>query len=513
MALSSARALQELGLQVATDGPAFTHILRRQSVSKASVAPAAGSSAKRIDTVASSSVGASSASAPSKPVANGPAKAPAPAAAPKILSAGSALAPQQPGHGFSVMTWNVLLPNSMDGWWIYKYYRNPGPAAEWTARQALMQQQLLAAAADVICLQEVSDQSFDQDFQFLCDAGYAALMHEKKGRMRPATFWRRDGWESLGAVHKDRTLVVVLKRLIGPDAGKVVFLVNGHLSAGPSADRRLRQIEDALSAVSKEAKRLSLDKQPIPTICCGDFNSQGISGVREILVNGQVTPDFREGGDPTERGQDGKVITSKTKKQTIGRFQDALEAAFGVDCVPATILVSNIDGKMLQADGAAQPALLAAVDKAFSSLCSEGRSVMLMPDVERFLLKVNHVFGRGSEYRFAMAAMEKRGVEEFHLEDFRALYLAELHEGKFWGVEHDLQVLNGAGMAVPSEGPCQLRFDYVYFSEASFQLVAVQEPLTEAQKKMVWGEPYEVFPNAWHPSDHLPVAATFAFSH
>jgi mRNA deadenylase 3'-5' endonuclease subunit Ccr4 len=92
---------------------------------------------------------------------------------------------------FSVMSYNVLLPNSVDGWWIYKYYQagTPFEVTTWPRRQALLRQQILAADSDVVCLQEVSDKSFDSDFAFMAEAGYASVMLSK-GRMRNATFWK-----------------------------------------------------------------------------------------------------------------------------------------------------------------------------------------------------------------------------------------------------------------------------------------------------------------------------------
>lgn len=39
---------------------------------------------------------------------------------------------------------------------------------------------------------------------------------------------------------------------------------------------------------------------------CGDFNSQGLSAVNELLTTAIVNPDFRESGDPTEKGQEGQ---------------------------------------------------------------------------------------------------------------------------------------------------------------------------------------------------------------
>merc|ERR1719265_267275 len=197
-------------------------------------------------------------------------------------------------------------------------------------------------------------------------------------------------------------------------------------------------------------------------VFCGDFNSQGISGVRELLVAGKVDPDFRESGDPTEKGQEGKPITSKTKSNNFGLFVDAVEATVGAGNAPATILASNIDAKMVNPDGSATPQMLAALNEAFSQCCSQGNAAMSSADVEKFLRLVNGEYGRGSEFRFAQAVFERRGEQVLHADDFVALYVQELEQGKFWGVEHDLRVINGRGLSEPAEGACELRFDYVY---------------------------------------------------
>ena len=121
-----------------------------------------------------------------------------------------------------VLSYNVLLPNSKDGWWIYKYFdaNVPTEARTWAHRSALLQAQLLGAGADVICLQEVSPESFAQDFAFLTAAGYG---HEllNKGRMRCATFFKSDRFELRHSFCKDRTLTTELcpLRERGEDAG------------------------------------------------------------------------------------------------------------------------------------------------------------------------------------------------------------------------------------------------------------------------------------------------------
>eukprot|EP00929_Paragymnodinium_shiwhaense_P103823 TRINITY_DN6760_c0_g1_i1.p1 TRINITY_DN6760_c0_g1~~TRINITY_DN6760_c0_g1_i1.p1 ORF type:complete len:553 (+),score=100.85 TRINITY_DN6760_c0_g1_i1:20-1678(+) len=525
--MENVAALQRLGLNVCPEASAFNLLrpVRPHVVPVGSLAaPSVPASSKR----SAASVGAVVAATATAAVASRSDRSPGKirATASTSATAGATEGLQTPARvlpaetklkeagskGFSLFTYNVLLPNSKDGWWIYKYYRDPKPEyTEWPARQAMLQKQLTTADSDIVCLQEVSDLSFEEDFSFMAPAGYTSLLHEKKGRMRPATFWKSADWELVSSLHRDRTLVTLLRRQGGPDAGRHLYVINCHLSAGPSADRRLRQVHEALEQAAKDAKKQGISAYSMAI--CGDFNSQGVSAVRELLVNGEVGPDFRESGDQTERGQEGKQLTSKTKKQTCGRFANAAECAFGVGNVPATILAANIDSKMLNPDNKPTEALLAAVNASFDKFASS-KDMMDKAAVERWVVAINKTLGRGSEFRAAMAAMEARGGEELHRDDFVALYVSELEEGKFWGVEHDLRVMleRGTGLANPSEGPCQLSFDYIYFAQEGLQLVGVQEPLSKEKKDMVFSEPWEVLPNRWHPSDHLPVAAVFEFS-
>ena len=94
----------------------------------------------------------------------------------------------RPPNGFSLISLNVLLPNSIDGWWLYKYYPPgvPDAAMAWPARAALLESFLLRADPDIVCLQECAAESFESDFSFLHRAGYNAALYGK-GRMRPAT--------------------------------------------------------------------------------------------------------------------------------------------------------------------------------------------------------------------------------------------------------------------------------------------------------------------------------------
>jgi len=118
--------------------------------------------------------------------------------------------------------------------------------------------------ADVVCFQEVSPVSFDDDFAFMKDLGYEGEMF-KKGRFRPATFFKQSRLEAVSpAVHKDRTLLSSFRRLAvkGPVASTTNstttensdalsptwYVLNCHLQAGKEGRRRIRQINEGIRA-------------------------------------------------------------------------------------------------------------------------------------------------------------------------------------------------------------------------------------------------------------------------
>mgnify|MGYP003306424848 CR=1 FL=1 len=70
-----------------------------------------------------------------------------------------------------------------------------------------------------------------------------------------------------------------------------------------------------------------MSETPAAVVVAGDFNSQGRTAVREILEVGEVLPEYRESGDPTEVEQGQNEVTSKPKRQVIGTFADAMEVA------------------------------------------------------------------------------------------------------------------------------------------------------------------------------------------
>jgi mRNA deadenylase 3'-5' endonuclease subunit Ccr4 len=115
--------------------------------------------------------------------------------------------------------------------------------------------------ADVVCLQEVSPVSFEDDFAFMAELGYDGKEMYKKGRFRPATFWKTSQCElAAPPVHKDRTLLTSFRLLHKSDAAteqaRNWYVLNCHLQAGKQSKRRLRQINEGVRAVVTLAKKL-----------------------------------------------------------------------------------------------------------------------------------------------------------------------------------------------------------------------------------------------------------------
>ena len=493
-------------------------------------------------------------------------------------------------NGFSLLSFNVLLPNSQDGWWLYKYYDGVSQdyaTTLWPARSKLLAERLLSADADVVLLQECSADSFETDWSFLFDAGYDYAIHTK-GRMRPATFWKRERMALCDAAGKpldcepsaavttgDRTLIAnfLLRDSTGaPLVDKPpISIVNAHLSAGQESRRRLQQIHGALDSIRKARAKVDA-KGEVSCIVAGDFNSQGRTAVREILEVGEVLPEYRESGDPTEVEQGQNEVTSKPKRQVIGTFADAMEVAHaaaaskgntpsggggvegsaqevfmryydswrairgeaaaeaaGVEeegaaaavspagTVPPTLIAPELMSHMVDASGQATPALIAAVDECFDLLSADKRC-FTEAEQEVWLSKINDPAGefpggvqRGSEYRKALSLREGHENTPLTRADFQELYAEEVMQGKFWGVEHDLRVLRGKGMRQPGAPPFTARFDNLFYTSGTLKLHAAQEALPPAQlEELLSGK--AILPNAWHASDHLPVAAAFEWA-
>jgi endonuclease/exonuclease/phosphatase family metal-dependent hydrolase len=437
-----------------------------------------------------------------------------------------------------VLSYNVLLPNSVDGWWTYKMYA-PGTIADpseasWPRRSALLRDAIRSADADVVCLQEVSAGSFEEDFRWMSEElGYVGCELFKKGRFRPATFWRPSAVSLVSASHRDRCIVTAFA--LEPTAADAaapthadVSVINCHLQAGPEGARRLRQVLDAVEAAAKGAKKAGVsDPSKVALVVCGDLNGDERSAAVRLLEDGLVEPSFAE--------DDGVAVTSKVKKLPVPPLVDCA-AAVGDRPPPPTLVVAELisllvegasdQGRAARLSKGAEAALRAAFDQ-----LAAGKPTMDAAAVERWLVRVNGQVGRGSEFRKALAEMGGGAAQpvqgapaaaaaegndaadepeagasapsaappsippdgQLTWAGFQAVYNAELQAGKFWGVGYDLYALGWPPEGLGKTGVFTARYDRVYASVA-LEVVAVRDCVSESP-----------CPNSEQPSDHLPV--------
>mmetsp|Transcript_26854 Transcript_26854/g.38543 ORF Transcript_26854/g.38543 Transcript_26854/m.38543 type:complete len:467 (+) Transcript_26854:267-1667(+) len=463
----------------------------------------------------------------------------------RLLEKGNAL--PRGSQGFTISTYNVLLPNSVDGWWIYKYYQKHVPMDQrtWEHRSELTKKNILGfgGGADIVCVQETSAESFDDDFNFLKEAGYNYVLHSKF-RFRVATFFRKEKFILKCEKHGDRSLTTLLEFKdksdddIIQEQDRSVFIVNVHLTGGPSPDKRVRQIHDATELIRKEinkrnaAMRLATggkkdDNNNNNTtllhpsvIICGDFNEEGDTAVNKLLCEGLVPAGCSD--------KYCRVVTTKLKKQELGLFRDAHDILYstmnaGLKRPPTLICPNLVEHFVLEEateplDGGATqliptPKLVKALKKAWEAL-THGRNVMKHEEMKEWLVKINVQLGRGSEYRNALAVLEEKRrageAEVLTFDDYLGLYVRELHDGKFWGVDHDLRQRLDCPVDGAGEGQSfHAVYDYIYYNPG-LKLEAIREELSKDELSLAL-EGDDPLPNAWQPSDHVMQTAAFSF--
>jgi endonuclease/exonuclease/phosphatase family metal-dependent hydrolase len=429
----------------------------------------------------------------------------------------------------SVLTWNILLPNSQDGWWTYKIYspKNLDPKVPtWEYRQSLLKDRIGTINADVVCLQEISPTSFEQDFGFMADLGYDGHELFKRGRFRPVTFWKTTECRLVTpAVHKDRCLITAFEKWTvsqGSTSDDVIpvessshqppfwYVVNCHLQAGQQGPRRVRQLLEAIKGVLTLARKLK-EKNPeesLRLVVCGDFNGGPESGAIRLLEDGVIDKTFLE---------DEQLVTSEKKTLPLSRpLLDATAAVTSRE-PPPTLVVAELMSTLMDEPSYSNPVLsrgmIERLQRIYKRLATRPDGLMSKIDVERWLIRINKEVGRGDEFRNAAIVMgfidanqddpwevrknrislPEEGILTF--EGFLGVYQKELSSGKFWGIAHDMEVLDDP---LPDAGVFTSRYDRIYYNGESVQPIAVLDTLAT-----------ESCPNDREPSDHLPVAVSF----
>ena len=392
---------------------------------------------------------------------------------------------------------------------------------KWEYRKSLLKERIGQIDADVVCLQEVSPLSFEEDFKFMFESlGYDGVELFRKGRFRPATFWKKDRVELIcPAQHKDRTMLTTF-RLIGEDENAFDqnnwHVLNCHLQAGKQGGRRVRQLFEGVSTAYKSAKKLKEENpEDLKLIVCGDFNGGNESGAVHLLEKGMIDQNFRE---------DGEQVSSKAKKLPLSNpMNDAIcsEREVG-NPAPSTLVVPELISIMID-HGSVETAhiepqfsqeVMDRLSRIYERFAKDSPGCkMTKADVEEWLTIINGRVGRGTEFRNAAKLMgwqeppsdpdeQKEDRPSIVIpddsiltySDFVTVYLDELRQGKFWGIAWDLAKL---GEPLKVSGVFQARYDRMYFS-SSLAPTAVLDTISIVP-----------CPNRIEPSDHLPVCASF----
>ena len=245
--------------------------------------------------------------------------------------------PNGPSVGsFTVLTYNVLadLYANQD---MYTYC--PAWALSWSYRKQNLIRELVSYDADIMCLQEVQSDHFDDVFvNELKNHGYSHVFKKKTSEVFTgstyaidgcATFFKKNKFAqvkkyevefnkaalslsealqaqsqkkaALNRLMKDNVaLIVVLEALDAPDTSltpsanasqgtqkrQLICLANTHIHANQELkDVKLWQVHTLLKGLEKIAA--SAD---IPMLVCGDFNSIPGSAPHSLLSTGRVDP-------------------------------------------------------------------------------------------------------------------------------------------------------------------------------------------------------------------------------
>lgn len=242
---------------------------------------------------------------------------------------------------FKVMNWNILADLYATES-VYPYCEKW--ALSWTWRKHLILKEVKSMAADIITLQEVQKDAYDDWFRpQLAEAGYEGIYQAKqrdpifhRGKYTAegcATFYKTTRFKRIDkqVVNYDRlstdhvkaafngqeqqscdraiqrlskgnvALALILEDLhirttssnqaTGPNGGHCLCVVNTHILCDPgAADVKLCQAHFLMKALKQICSQFS----NMPMLICGDFNSTQDSAVYEYLCQGCVRPDHEE---------------------------------------------------------------------------------------------------------------------------------------------------------------------------------------------------------------------------
>ncbi|GMH46198.1 hypothetical protein BSKO_14166, partial [Bryopsis sp. KO-2023] len=237
---------------------------------------------------------------------------------------------------FTVLTYNILADLYASQGDMYQCYC-PAWALSWHYRKLNLIRELAAYRADVVCLQEVQSNHYEDYFRgAMEDHGYSGVFKRKTNEVFVgkalaidgcATFYRRDRFTlikkyevefnkaavstanqypepqrnaALQRLSKDNVALIVVLESVHPMLGRqkqLICVANTHIHANPDhSDVKLWQVHTLLKGLEKIAASAE-----IPIIVAGDFNSEPGSAAHTLLVMQGIDQTHPEtGNDPAQ---------------------------------------------------------------------------------------------------------------------------------------------------------------------------------------------------------------------
>ena len=236
----------------------------------------------------------------------------------EMLSVFGALEHIQSGMAVKVLNWNILA----DIYATEQMYDYCAPwALSWPYRRTLIMKQIAALDGDIVCLQEVQNDSFETDLKPAMEALGFDYVYAPKTRTMftnkytsegAAIFYRSCRFRKLdqcvldfdakaaefGGFNKNqlnrlsRGNVAVFTMLEDlRHGGRPLVVANTHITADVDAgDVKIWQTQTLLESLYQWVMRYSASAPlSYPVILCGDFNSTPDSSVYELLMAGHVS--------------------------------------------------------------------------------------------------------------------------------------------------------------------------------------------------------------------------------
>ena len=200
---------------------------------------------------------------------------------------------------FRVMTYNVLAETYAIGYSRYKYAKVPDNVIDWQYRFGVLKEHFTKSDADIICLQEIEEPSFKNEFStFFKELGYSGIMQEKK-TIGNAIFYRDSKFKLRFTNSRSRVLLAAFTPLNSSeqeheknDTVAPLYICNAHLDGNPQKPHeRFNQIKSLFAQLKKEETQGNFSIKE--AIICGDFNCDHKSGIYELLTSGALSKDFR----------------------------------------------------------------------------------------------------------------------------------------------------------------------------------------------------------------------------